>query len=60
MKQLGSAVKQQDEDVDEGTQPRYVPCIDGDSAAFDRELSVSDRTQRNRRSESAVSRTFFV
>ena len=60
MEQLGSAVEQQDEDVDEGTQPRYVPCIDAGNAAFGAELSVSDRTQRNRRSESAVSRTFFV
>ena len=49
MKKLGSAVKQQDEDVDEGTQPRYVSCIDGDSAAFDGELLHPDRTQLNPR-----------
>ena len=42
MKQLGSAVKQQDEDVDEGTQPRYVPCIDAENSAFDAELSCSN------------------
>ena len=52
MKQLGSAVKQQDEDVDEGTQPRYVPCIDAGNAAFDAELLHSDHTRLNPRPSS--------
>ena len=49
MKQHGSAAKQQDEDVDEGTQPRYVPCIDAGNAAFDAELFHSDHTRLNPR-----------
>ena len=49
-----------DEGAEEGTARRYVHLPTAIVAAFGAELSVSDRTQRNRRSESAVSRTIFV
>ena len=56
----GNGVQPQDKDVEEQTPRRYVHLPTAIVAAFGAELSVSDRTQRNRRSESAVSRTFFV
>ena len=49
MEQLGSAVEQQDEDVQEGNPLRYVPCIDGEAAANDGQLLHPDHTRLNPR-----------